>query len=118
MDTNDFKQTLAPFFWVEHDDYFSVCLYAGDVDAYQAVFDSRADEGFEGSGYDWTSLAVVFVAEQLPELVEIIEFDPEAGMFCAYCSDEQALKTFVLAFKEALENKELILDIFSRAELD
>lgn len=110
---------IKPFFWVDgKDGGASVCM--SDVGDYQqAIFDSRADEGFEGSGYDWQSLARVFLEEKMPELAEIIQFDSESSMFCAYVdSDTAALKRFILAFKAACEDHELILDLFSRAELD
>ncbi len=116
MNNQDFEQSIAPFFWVEHDQQFSVCLDVGEYR--QAIFDSRSDEGFEGNGYDWQALASVFLHEQLPEYAEIIEFDSESGMFCAYSDNADALKTFILAFKAACEDEALILDIFSRAELD
>ncbi|SDD44717.1 immunity 51 family protein [Niabella drilacis] len=112
----NFANNIFPFFWVEHQKQFSVCLNAGDYKS--EIFQTRAEEGFEGNGYDWASLAKVFVEEQEPELTDIIKFDPEAGMFCAYSSNADALKTFILAFKEACENETLIQDLFSRAELD
>ena len=116
MDSQLINKLIAPFFWVEHENSVSVCL---DVAEYKSeIFQARADEGFEGNGYNWGSLAKVFLEEQKPELVGIIKFDPEAGMFCAYSSDVEALKTFIIAFKEACENETLIRDLFSRAELD
>ncbi len=39
-------------------------------------------------------------------------------MFTAYSSDQEVLKAFILAFKQACEDDQLILDLFSRAELD
>ena len=69
-------------------------------------------------GNEMASLAKVFVEELKPELIETIKFDPEAGMFCAYSSNADALKTFIIAFKEACENEQLVQDLFSRAELD
>ncbi len=39
-------------------------------------------------------------------------------MFCAYSGDKDALADFILGFKKACDDKELILDLFSRAELD
>ena len=65
----------------------------------QEVFDTRADEGFEGSGYDWSSLAQVFLGECCPDLKEKINFDPEADMFCACSADRDALADFILQFK-------------------
>jgi hypothetical protein len=54
----------------------------------------------------------------MPELEEVVKFDPEAGMFCAYAEDADALKRFILSFKTACEDDILIRDLFSRAVLD
>nr|WP_232231594.1 Imm51 family immunity protein [Paenibacillus sp. HW567] len=94
----------------------SVILNAGSYKSW--LFGTRADEGFEGSGYDWASLAAVFLEEQMPELAEVIHFDPEAGMFCAYSSNKEAILSFATGFKTACEDDTLIQDLFSRAELD
>ncbi|MDN3693635.1 immunity 51 family protein [Chryseobacterium tructae] len=116
MDINHFKETIKPFFWVEHANSFSVCLDAGNYK--QEIFETRAEEGFEGNGYDWGSLAHVFLDEKRPDLSESIRFDPEGGMFCVYSSEENQLKDFILDFKKACEDEILIKDLFSRAELD
>ena len=116
MDNNNFEELIKPFFWVEHENSGSVCL---DVGGYKSkIFQAREDEGFEGNGYDWASLAMVFLEECTPELKSLIQFDPEAEMFCAYSSNIEALKTFIIAFKETCENEILIQDLFSRVELD
>ncbi|WP_227430355.1 Imm51 family immunity protein [Psychrobacter sp. I-STPA6b] len=115
----EFEQQIAPFFWVEHDSSVSLCM--SDVGDYKMdIFNSRAEEGFMGNGYDWGSLATVFIEEKHPEWQEVINFDPEAGMFCVYTDIENkaVLKEFALAFKRTLDNNEVILDLFSRAELD
>ncbi len=116
MDTNNFKESIKPFIWVEHEKSVSVCLNVGEYKT--DIFQAREEEGFEGNGYDWTSLAKVFLEEQKSELIGVVKFDPEAGMFCAYSSNAGALKIFIIAFKEACENETLIQDLFSRAELD
>ncbi len=82
MNQSEFEAQIKPFFWMEHESSVSLCLNAGEYR--QAIFDARKDEGFEGSGYDWGSLAAVFIAEQAPDLQGIVRFDPEAGMFTAY----------------------------------
>ncbi len=114
--TEQFEKKIAPFTWSEYKETASVCLDAGIY--LQEVFDSRADEGFEGSGYDWESLAKVFLDEKCPELISEINFDSEAGMFCVYSKNMEALQKFILNFKNACMDKTLILDLFSRAELD
>lgn len=114
--TEQFEKEITPFFWVEHEESASVCLYVGEY--LQEVFDTRADEGFEGNGYDWGSLAQVFLDEKCPDLPKKIGFDPEGSMFCAYSRDKEVLADFILRFKKACEDKPLILDLFSKAELD
>ncbi len=116
MDIQKLKEAITPFFWVQHDNHASVCL---DIGTYKPhIFDTRADEGFEGNGYDWASLAQVFLQEKKPALQEKINFDPEGSMFCVYSSDLEALEEFILSFIKACEDDSLIQDLFSRAELD
>ncbi|AIQ21203.1 glucan biosynthesis protein [Paenibacillus sp. FSL H7-0357] len=108
---------LKPFILVEQDNGgMSVILNAGSYKA--ELFQTREDEGFEGSGYDWASLASVFLEEKMPELADSIHFDPEADMFCAYSSNREAVQSFAAGFKAACEDDALIRDLFSRAELD
>ena len=114
--TEQFEKEIAPFFWVEYDTGASVCLNVGEY--LQDIFDTREDEGFVGNGYDWESLAQVFLEEKCSDLQEKIDFDSEAGMFCAYSNDKEALSDFILRFKKTCEDKALILALFSRAELD
>ena len=116
MNMGEFQDAIQPFLWVEHENSVFVCL---DVGSYKnEIFESRKDEGFEGNGYDWASLAQVFLEEKMPELSGIVKFDPEGSMYCAYSSDVEALNRFALGFKQACEDESLILDLFSRAELD
>ncbi len=112
----DFDKAIEPFFWVQHSDSVSMCLNVGSYK--EDLFKIRAGEGFEGSGYDWTSLAKVFIDENAPELKDIIRFDPEGSMFCAYSSNEEALKKFATLFKQACEEDSGIQSLFLKAELD
>ncbi|MEY9977287.1 Imm51 family immunity protein [Lysinibacillus sp. RC79] len=111
------NEELKPFRWLEHDSgNISFLLEVGIYK--QELFETRADEGFQGNGYDWCSLADVYLQEKLPELEGIVRFDPEADMFCAYASEKDALLRFAVGFKQACENDEKIHDLFSRAILD
>lgn len=65
----EFNREIAPFFWVKQRAGASVCLSAGDG-YLQEIFAARADEGFIGNGYDWSSLAQVFLDEHCAELQE------------------------------------------------
>ncbi|MCM3174662.1 immunity 51 family protein [Paenibacillus sp. MER 99-2] len=111
------NEEIAPFKFIDaQSGSYSVILNVGTYK--QEVFESRADEGFEGNGYDWASLAAVFLEEKMPELVAVIHFDPEGSMFCAYTDNKDALIKFTRGFKQACEQHDLIHDLFSRAELD
>lgn len=113
---DELNERIIPFFWVDNISTASVCLNVGEYK--EVIFQSREDEGFEGNGYNWEALARVFIKEQVAELSEKIDFDSEGSMFCAYSQDKDALKEFILKFKDACENESLIMDLFSRAELD
>lgn len=111
------KEELKPFYLVEHDSgNISLILNVGIYK--EELFETRAEEGFQGSGYDWYSLADVYLQERLPELVGVVRFDPEADMFCAYSHEREALMQFAIGFKHTCEDDKLIYDLFSRAILD
>ena len=112
----DFEAKIKPFFWSEYNGNYSFCINAGGYK--DEIFDARAEEGFEGNGYDWGSLAQVFLDEKMPELSSVVRFGPEAGMLAAYSTDKEALMKFGQAFKDACEDDALIADLFSRAEID
>ncbi|SMG41656.1 Immunity protein 51 [Paenibacillus aquistagni] len=82
------------------------------------IFQTRAEDGFEGNGYDWGSLAAVFLEEKMLHLVDIIRFDPEADMFADYTDNKEAIFSLAITFKEACEDDSLIRDLFTRAVLD
>ena len=115
--TEQFETEIKPFYWVNHSTGAGVCLTVGEG-YLQDIFDTRADDGFIGNGYDWASLAHAFLNEKCPELRDKITFDPEAGMFSADSEDKEALANFIYVFKKACEDKTLISDIFSRVEWD
>lgn len=110
--TEEFKKEIAPFFWSEYGGTFSVCLNAGDY--LQEVFEIR---GTLGSGYDWESLARVFLEDKCPDLAGKIRFDSEAGMFCACSENAATLQEFVRKFKKTCEDTSSVLNLLRFAEL-
>ncbi|WP_018757719.1 Imm51 family immunity protein [Paenibacillus terrigena] len=110
-------EKIEPFRLVAHDS--GSISFIINVGKYKhEIFQTRAEDGFEGNGYDWGSLAAVFLEEKMPHLVDIIRFDPEADMFAAYTDNKEAIFSFAITFKEACEDDSLIRDLFSRAVLD
>lgn len=112
-----FEEQIKPFGWYEGEEQASLTLDTA-IAYLEDVFAKRSEEGFLGNGYDWESLAAVFLEEKCdPNLAEKLEFDSEAGMFCIYSNDKEALKEFAFAFHQACQDPVLIEDLFSRAEL-
>ena len=122
MDYKNINGIIAPFNLLVYDEdpknVRGALIYYPDGEYRQEVFDTREEEGFEGNGYDWASLALVFLEEKMPELRDAIDFDPEGSMFCDYSSKVDALSRFGLGFKEFCDDIEAMKDLFSRAELD
>lgn len=50
-----------------------------------------AEAGREGGGYDWESVVKYHVETHRKDLIEMVNFDPEGSMFCAYGTDKEAL---------------------------
>ncbi len=111
-----FQRKIEPFKFSSTEDQYTLFLEAGS--GYLTdLFESRSDEGFVGNGYDWESLAEIFLAEIYEGEDDSFEFDSEADTFVVYSEDGESLADFALAFKEACEDEGLIADLFSRAEL-
>lgn len=68
----------------------SFSLILGDSKLADVAFLFEA-AGHAGHGYDWEAVARTVVRLDAPDLAGRCHFDPEAGMFCAYGPDEDAL---------------------------
>jgi FMN-dependent NADH-azoreductase len=69
------------------------------------------------NGSNWTALAIVFLKEIMPELLDDIEFDSGFSMFCAYSSNREVLTEFALNFKEICEDEEVFKILLNRAQI-
>jgi hypothetical protein len=115
MNTSD-KSTYAPFILFTGDNP-SLIMSDKDMVNRSAVFEERGNEGWNGNGYDWTSIARVILDEKLPDIKDLLEFDPEAGMFCAI-GPMESLKRLGAEMKQAFDDEDLLRDVLGRAVLD
>ncbi|MFF9870074.1 Imm51 family immunity protein [Streptomyces sp. NPDC013953] len=92
----------------DSDGEHSLTLDAGGLAADAAV----AAAGHEPNGYFWEGL----VRFAWPDIAERLDFDSEAGMFCAVGSliDLERLKT---AVESVITSPEAVRDIIARAEI-
>ncbi|MEU9862477.1 Imm51 family immunity protein [Streptomyces sp. NPDC047971] len=90
----------------DFDGEYSLTFDAGGLAADAAI----AATGHEPNGYFWEGL----VRFAWPDLAERLDFDSEAGMFCAVgvLSDLTRLKT---AVESVISNPEEVRDIIARA---
>ena len=122
MSYEELNKQLEPFKLMAFDEgtedvWATLVLWLND-DYKQNVFDTRQEEGFIGNGYDWNSLAIVFLEEKMPELMEVLSFDSEAGLFSIGSEEVEAVKKFALGFKVMCDDESEMTDLFSRATLD
>jgi hypothetical protein len=111
MDNNS---PLSPFYLVDVEGSCSICLTCEGVYK-REVFDKYDENGFcGGNGYDWEGVARVFVEENMPDLE--IDYDSEAGMFCALFESKEDAERFVLAFKKAIDDDTAFDALVSQAE--
>jgi hypothetical protein len=91
----------------DFDGEYSLTLDAGGLAADAAV----AAAGHEPNGYFWEGL----VRFAWPDIAERLDFDSEAGTFCAVgsSSDLARLKT---AVESVITSPEVVRDIIARAE--
>ena len=122
MSYEELNKQLQPFNFMVFDEgtqdvWPSLVLWLNE-DYKQNVFDTRKEEGFIGNGYDWNSLAIVFLEEKMPELVDILSFDSDEGLFSIGSEEVEAVKRFALGFKAMCDDGTEMTDLISRALLD
>lgn len=107
------RDKIKPFVIVEYETGGTLQLYS--VEDYKSeLFDSRKSEGFTGSSTEWRMLAELFAAEEMPDILDDIEFETETDMFTVYADDCVLLESFAMQFKAALDNDEYIYPLFMR----
>lgn len=91
---------------------FSLLLEAGTTD----VDDVIEELGHEPNGYFWEGLARLLIETQATELDGRIGFDPEAGMFCAYGQDRDALQELADLMEPVTSDPDRMRQVIALAE--
>ncbi|GAA1752852.1 Imm51 family immunity protein [Luedemannella helvata] len=93
---------------------YSLLLDAGSTQ----VDDIVADLGHEPNGYFWAGVARRLVATEVQHLDGRFGYDPEAGMFCAYGTDREALAELGGLLDAVASDGERIRAIVAEAEAE
>lgn len=113
--TEEFKQTIRPFFYSEYNGSYSALLNAGTYRD-EFLMQYGEEKGFEGGGYSWDAIADLFIREQLPHYIDELKHDSEADMFCLYSKNERAIYDFLDAFKHHCDDDAKFIDLIERAD--
>lgn len=111
----DIKERIEPFIFIEYENNYTLILtellYKYDV------FKKRIKKDFDGNGFAMRCLAKTFIEKKLPEAKDIIKYDHESNMFCAYCNDKEIMIKFAYSFHDMCEDDKSIRKLFSKAKL-
>ncbi|CAM3259300.1 Imm51 family immunity protein [Stackebrandtia soli] len=115
MTNTDAFSTLPNVKFVSGESSSSVILAAnGPADAHlEPLF---AEYSLEGSGYDLGSIVHALVLTEDAVLLKRFRFDCEAGMFCAYGSDLEALYAVATGLERLLADTELVRSMLAVAQ--
>ncbi len=103
----EFEKEVYPFsFSKMHSRRYDALLSEVELTEYESIFDIR-NKGIEGNGYDWEEVIKIFIKENFAEDRKKIKFDPEAGMFCMYSSNEELMKKILRDLSKELREKKL-----------
>jgi hypothetical protein len=89
-------------------------LFDGDMEQVEDVFD---DQGAEGNGHGWESLAQALVRAQLPEVEPLIWFGSESGTFVAGSTDPAALRRLAERLHAAFHDRSMLARLIAEAEI-
>ena len=84
---------MKPLRMIENEGRVSLELDCGTT----SVDDVIREVGHEPNGSFWEGIAQLLVEGELADLAGSFDFDPEAGMFCAYGEDRVALQRLGVA---------------------
>ncbi len=84
-----------PFKISSEDGNYSILADLTNEDLYPKYHDFFDEQEYEGNGYCWEGHITQILEKLDPELLEHIEFDPEAGAFFAYADSEANQRRFV-----------------------
>ena len=105
-------EELKPLRLIQTDpEKYSLLLETGTT----PVDDKIQELRHEPNGYFWEGIAQLLLQTEAQELGGRFDFDPEAGMFCAYSSDSDALRRLGALLATAANDEQRIADLVQHA---
>ncbi|WP_017597306.1 Imm51 family immunity protein [Nocardiopsis lucentensis] len=108
--------SLAPLRFFEYDHRpGTYCLMLTDT-AMVDVRDTFEEHGYDAGGYAWAGVARAAVRVRAPELEGRLGHDPEAGMFVAHGTDEEALLRLGALLHEAFHDPKVLAEFIAAGD--
>lgn len=84
-----------PFQISDDDGEYSIQAAIEDEELYPKYVEFFEEHGYTGNGYTWEGHITQILEKEAPDLLDEIDFDPEAGGFFAYTDSGEAQARFV-----------------------
>ena len=96
------------------EDFISVSFDAGE-EALMELGSKMNDvcESAYMNGYNWDAFINAYLSENEPGLLECIESDPEAEMYCVYVEDEETAEALASVIEELLADESSVLSFLA-----
>ena len=110
------RETYSPLFIFEHENKLgNYSLLLTDQHMVGAIGELFETAGRQSSGYTWADVALQAMRSSSPELEERLSMDPEAGMFCAYGEDLEAIKALGALLHTAYHDRSALAELVRNA---
>ena len=93
----------------------SLILYSDFILEKEELMLDHESGNWEGTGYDWASIAEYIILEKFPEDRDKFEFDSESSMFCVL-SDVKNLERLGKELSKVFNSEELLKNYLDLAE--
>ncbi len=106
-------KNIDPFDWPDEDD--NVLAFLESDSEISKLFEKY---DYEPNGYCWEGHITLILEEKNATLLESMEFDSEAGMFCAVFTDVKIIPLFLEIMVPIFQNMDLLKSYILKADRD
>ena len=107
-----------PFEVMENDGQFTILAEIESIDHLNTYIPLFEKYGYEGNGYCWEGHIIQILEKIDKELLNHIDFDPEAGAFFAYANSKEAQAKFVNILSPIFSDIEQLEEYVKSADRD
>lgn len=107
-----------PFTTSAEDGEYLIQAGIEDADLHPKYTDFFEEHGYTGNGDTWTGHVIQILEKEDPDLLDELDFDPEAGGFFAYADSKEAQARFVEILSPIFSDLDKLKGYVSAADRD